>query len=32
MEESAQKNGYILASISLKIKNIEQFWSIKRIY
>lgn len=32
MEELAQRTGYSLASISLKIKNIEQFWSIKRIY
>ena len=32
MEELAQRTGYSLASISLKIKHIEQFWSIKRIY
>lgn len=31
MEELAQRTGYSLASISLKVKNIEQFWSIKRI-
>ncbi len=27
-----QRTGYSLASISLKIKNIEQFWSIKRMH
>jgi len=32
MEQLAQRTGYSLASISLKIKNIEQFWSIKRIH
>jgi DNA-binding transcriptional regulator GbsR (MarR family) len=31
MEELAEKTGYSRASISLKIKNIEQFWGIKRI-
>ena len=32
MEELAERTGYSLASISLKIKNIEHFWSIKRIH
>ena len=32
MEELAERTGYSLASISLKIKNIEIFWSIKRIH
>ncbi|WP_445475417.1 GbsR/MarR family transcriptional regulator [Methanococcoides methylutens] len=32
MEELAQRTGYSLASISLKIKNIEHFWGIKRIH
>lgn len=32
MEELAERTGYSLASISLKIKNIEKFWSIKRIH
>ncbi|WP_406662015.1 hypothetical protein V7O66_05585 [Methanolobus sp. ZRKC3] len=31
MEELAERTGYSLASISLKMKNIEVFWSIKRI-
>lgn len=31
MEELAKRTGYSLASISLKIKNIEHFWGIKRI-
>ncbi|AKB85275.1 GbsR/MarR family transcriptional regulator [Methanococcoides methylutens] len=31
MEELAHRTGYSLASISLKIKNLEHFWSIKRI-
>ncbi|WP_340818238.1 hypothetical protein [Methanolobus sp. WCC4] len=31
MEELAERTGYSRASISLKIKNIEHFWSIKRI-
>lgn len=32
MEELAERTGYSLASISLKIKNIEHFWGIKRIH
>ncbi|MDA0525408.1 GbsR/MarR family transcriptional regulator [Methanococcoides alaskense] len=32
MEELAERTGYSLASISLKIKNIENFWSIKRLH
>ncbi|MDY0386920.1 MAG: hypothetical protein RBT65_07310 [Methanolobus sp.] len=32
MEELTERTGYSLASISLKIKNIEHFWSIKRIH
>ncbi|NPE28812.1 hypothetical protein HNV12_12775 [Methanococcoides sp. SA1] len=32
MEELAERTGYSLASISLKIKNIENFWGIKRLY
>ncbi len=31
MEELAERTGYSLASISLKMKNIENFWGIKRI-
>lgn len=31
MEEIAGRTGYSLASISLKMKNIEDFWGIKRI-
>jgi DNA-binding transcriptional regulator GbsR (MarR family) len=31
MEELAERTGYSRASISLKIKNIETFWGIKRI-
>lgn len=32
MEELAERTGYSLASVSLKIKNIEHFWGIKRIH
>jgi DNA-binding transcriptional regulator GbsR (MarR family) len=31
MEELAGRTGYSLASISLKMKNIESFWGIRRI-
>jgi DNA-binding transcriptional regulator GbsR (MarR family) len=31
MEELAARTGYSLASISLKMKNIENFWGIRRI-